>query len=145
VRAVLKKVGRDGVAPIAISCGPTADCKGTVTLELRATGRRASVARRSRPRVLGRARFSVKAGKRATVRVKLTGSARRLLRAKGSLTATLKATTVSGRRQLTTSRKVKIVAKAARRSRPRRVSRHQRPRSCTPAGAGGARVGSARA
>jgi uncharacterized delta-60 repeat protein len=118
-------VGSDGVAPFVITCGPTADCKGTVLLEMgTVTGRKASASRRSRPRVVGRARFSVKAGKKLTVKVKLTSSAKRMLRSQGSLTATLKITTVSGGKQLTTSKKIKVVAKAARRSRPRRVRGH---------------------
>jgi uncharacterized delta-60 repeat protein len=117
-------VGSDGVAPFVVTCGPTADCKGTVMLEMgTVTGRKASISRRSRPRVVGRARFSVKAGKKLTVKVKLAGSAKRMLRDKGSISATLKVTTVSAGKQLTTSKKIKIKAKAARRSRPRRVRR----------------------
>jgi uncharacterized delta-60 repeat protein len=117
-------VGSDGVAPFVVTCGPTADCKGTVILEMgTVTGRKASISRRSRPRVVGRAKFSVKAGKKLTVKVKLAGSAKRMLRDKGSVSATLKITTVSAGKQLTASKKIKIVAKAARRSRPRRVRR----------------------
>jgi uncharacterized delta-60 repeat protein len=114
-------VGKDGVAPFVIGCGRTADCRGVVIIESGTTSRKASVARRSRPRVVGRARFSVKAGQKTTVKVKLASSARRMLRAKGSFTARLKVTTVSGGKQLTASKKIKVVAKAARRSRPRRI------------------------
>jgi hypothetical protein len=119
-------VGSDGVAPFVVTCGPTADCKGTVLLEMGTvtqTGRKASISRRSRPRVVGRAKFSVKRGGKLTVKVRLAGSAKRMLRDKGSVSATLKVTTVSAGKQLTTSKKIKIVAKAARRSRPRRVRR----------------------
>jgi hypothetical protein len=66
---------------------------------------------------------SIKRGKKMTVKVKLTAGGKRLLRDRGSLSATLKVTTVSSGKQLTTSKKIKVVAKAARRSRPRRVNR----------------------
>jgi hypothetical protein len=116
-------VDSKGNAPISFTCGAKADCRGTVFLEMGVTDNKASVARRSRPRVIGRARFSVKAGKKVTLKLKLSGSAKRLLSDKGSLSATLKVTTASGGKQLTAAKKVKVKAKAARRSRPRRVSR----------------------
>jgi hypothetical protein len=69
---------RDAVARLAFYCtrAATAGCSGRLTLTLvRAAGAPVAAARR----ILGTTRLAVPAGRHATIRVRLTGAARRLV------------------------------------------------------------------
>ena len=73
-------LGRDGKAPVAITCPKTqiGGCSGTVTIDIAAATGKARSSRRSRRRtVLGKARYKVRAGKKKTVRVRMSRRGRR--------------------------------------------------------------------
>jgi hypothetical protein len=77
---------RDGVAPLLIRCSLTSGrCVGTLLLQSR-RGAAAAAAKR-RTVTYGRAQLDVAAGKRATVRVKLTKAGRKQLRKHDALRA----------------------------------------------------------
>ncbi|MBA2506717.1 MAG: hypothetical protein H0V29_12385, partial [Thermoleophilaceae bacterium] len=88
-----RKVGvrRNGIARIRIKCPRTASrrCRGSLTLF---AGRRR----------IGRAKFTVTAGRKAVVRVRLSSYGRRLVRRRRSLrvTAVLSSRDASGRRSV---------------------------------------------
>jgi hypothetical protein len=68
-----------GVAPVTVACPRTqkSGCRGTVTIELLPGGRTVRGSRRSRGRIVGRGRFSIRAGKAKRVRVRLSRHGRR--------------------------------------------------------------------
>lgn len=77
---------RNGVAPLLIRCSlTTGRCTGTLLLQSRRGA--AAAAGKRRTVTYGRAKLDVAAGKRATVRVKLSKAGRRQLKRHGSLRA----------------------------------------------------------
>ena len=76
-------MGRDGKAPVVVVC-PKAQiggCAGTVTIDIAretaAKGKAQSSRRSRRRRVIGRTKFKVSAGKKKTIRVRLSRRGRR--------------------------------------------------------------------
>ena len=79
VRTKRATADRRGRVPVKLGCGGNSGrCTGKLLLQAAVSGR---------TRTLGAARYSVKAGRSATVRVQLTRSARSLLRRRGSVRA----------------------------------------------------------
>lgn len=74
-----------------LSCAGNTACRGRLTIEV--LERRTLASGRRRYVTVGRARFAVGPGKRATVRVKLSPAARAALRKRGRLAARLVART----------------------------------------------------
>jgi len=83
-----------GRAGFPLRCTSVADCVGLMSLLGDSRGTRATAARTIS---YGKGRYSIKSGKKATVRLKLSSKARALLRRKGRLKAKLKLTPPSGK------------------------------------------------
>jgi len=93
-------------ALVLIACRGDASCQGVVKLVVRIKAKRAAkrrgkrrIVKRNLNVVIGKARFSIPVGGRATIRVKLTGKGRALLRHAGKrgLTVRLTGTGIKGR------------------------------------------------
>jgi hypothetical protein len=82
---------KGGKALIRMRCAGGASCRGVVKLVVRVKRKRSikkrngerHLAKRTRKVVIGRSRFSIPAGKSKTIRVKLTGKGKRLVRRAG--------------------------------------------------------------
>jgi hypothetical protein len=86
------RVGSNGILKLRVGCPASAlePCRGAIRLQLRVRPRRGVVraaAARSRPRrgVIARARYSIAPGRTKAVKLRLSRSARRLLRKRGTL------------------------------------------------------------
>jgi trimeric autotransporter adhesin len=85
-------VGAGGIVRLRVGCPVTAlaPCRGAIRLQVRARPRRGTVraaaaSSRARRRVIARTRFSVAPGRTKAVKLRLSRSARRLLRKRGTL------------------------------------------------------------
>ena len=97
-----------GTGAVELTCTGTATCSGKLTLTVKTTERHGDE-RRSKTRVIGTANFSVKAGKTATVHVKLNAAGRKLLRAgHGHLSAQLGIAKSSPRPAATQTKRVQL-------------------------------------
>jgi hypothetical protein len=74
-------VQRDGTALVRLDCAGSDSCKGKLTLLAKATSRTKGGKKVSRTIAIGTAKFSIAAGKTATVKVKLDTAGRRLMSA----------------------------------------------------------------
>ena len=101
------------VVPVACPPGSSVNCTGTVDITLnggRARVALAAAAKASKRRLLGSAKFSVKPGKSAKIKVRITKAGRKLLgkRRRHSITVTLRPTggkAISVRRTVTLPRR----------------------------------------
>jgi hypothetical protein len=111
-RSVQVSFGARAVAPTTLRCGQS-PCSGTVTLthvEVVTVKRGKKSVKERRTLVLGRAAYSLKAGKTATVQVKLSNSSAAKLSDSRTMTVTRTITVTHGKRVAAT-----VVLKAPRR------------------------------
>jgi Ca2+-binding RTX toxin-like protein len=114
-------VTKAGVASIRVDCSGEEACRGSITLDVARSKRKAKASRRSRPKrlVVARRSFNVPAGRSAVVKVKLSRNGRRRVLSKRRLRcrATVRLEHSDGP---TTTTRTKLTLRAARRSRPQR-------------------------
>jgi hypothetical protein len=83
---------RGTTASVPLVCQLTTACKGTLVLQDRPAATAAAAGGARKPRRLGSARFSIPAGAKRSVKLKLNGAGRKLVRRRHKLTAYLVAT-----------------------------------------------------
>ena len=106
------KAKANGTALVSLHCAGTAACKGAVELAVKggSVKKKARAAGKAKTTVIGKTKFSIAAGKTATVAVKLNATGRGLLKAHhGKITATLTVTKLSPSPASTIQKTVHIV------------------------------------
>ncbi|KKK66674.1 hypothetical protein LCGC14_2961700, partial [marine sediment metagenome] len=124
INTLRPRMTRKGIVSVKLTClSETTRCKGRLTLKTRGKIRVSSTRRKRKRRklTLGRRSYSIPAGKRRTVRVKVRRQARRVIRRRKRLKVRATAVTDSGvEASSTTTTKRTITVKSPKRKRSRR-------------------------